>query len=223
MAVLNFLVMEEFDLSFDLISDFKSSFLAFSFRSKKRYGYVTGWNKLLLNEKLEKVPHRDLSVRGLELLNTLEPDLDLSTFEVGPKKIDLDQTEEEEGAKVIPLFKEKKESFIFVSISNLLEEKSKDIWVEFFNLFDSQKFIFLQDEKCNLKKYFLPLLNEKNEYFVQSLKLNGYRGISDEEVVDKWFQDLCLNVAKDSGQAEDIGGSGHVNRVLRDDGKTEVS
>ena len=61
-----------------------------------------------------------------------------------------------------------------------------------------------------------------NEYFVQSLKLNGYRGATDEEVVDKWFQDLCRNVASDTG-AEEVGGSGYVNKVLRDDGKTEVS
>ena len=61
-----------------------------------------------------------------------------------------------------------------------------------------------------------------NEYFVQSLRLNGYRGSTDEEVVDKWFQDLCRNVASDSG-TEDVGASGYVNKVLRDDGKTEVS
>ena len=61
-----------------------------------------------------------------------------------------------------------------------------------------------------------------NEYFVQSLKLNGYRGATDEEVVDKWFQDLCRNVASESG-TEDVGASGYVNKVLRDDGKTEVS
>ena len=57
---------------------------------------------------------------------------------------------------------------------------------------------------------------------MQSLRLNGYRGATDEEVVDKWFQDLCRNVASDSG-AEGVGGSGYVNKVLRDDGKTEVS
>jgi len=76
-------------------------------------------------------------------------------------------------------------------------------------------------DKTNPRNGFFEL--DWNEYFVQSLKLNGYRGDTDEKVVDQWFQDLCLNVAKESGQTGDLGGSGHVNRVLRDDGKTEVS
>jgi len=154
------------DLSFDLVSDFKSSFLAFSFRSKKRYGYITGWNKLFLNEKLEKTPHRDLSVRGLELLNKLEPELELSTFEMGPEIVEPIIKEETEGAEVIPLFKKEKNQFIFVVIKELLGE-SKDLWIEFFNLFESQKFIFIQDKDINLKKDFIPLLSEKNEYFIQ--------------------------------------------------------
>jgi len=76
-------------------------------------------------------------------------------------------------------------------------------------------------DKTNPRNGFFEL--DWNEYFVQSLKLNGYRGDTDEKVVDQWFQDLCLNVAKESGQTGDLGGRGHVNRVLRDDGKTEVS
>ena len=76
-------------------------------------------------------------------------------------------------------------------------------------------------DKANPKNGFFEL--DWNEYFVQSLKLNGYRGTTDEEVVDKWFKDLCMNVAKEDGSAEQLGGSGYVNKVLRDDGKTEVS
>ena len=76
-------------------------------------------------------------------------------------------------------------------------------------------------DKTNPRNGFFEL--DWNEYFVQSLKLNGYRGDTDEMVVDKWFQDLCLNVAKESNQVEELGGSGHVSRVVRDDGKTEVS
>ena len=76
-------------------------------------------------------------------------------------------------------------------------------------------------DKTNPRNGFFEL--DWNEYFVQSLKLNGYRGDTDEMVVDKWFQDLCLNVAKESNQVGELGGSGHVNRVVRDDGKTEIS
>jgi hypothetical protein len=158
------------DCSFDLISDFKSSFLAFSFRSRKRFGYVTGWNKLWLNEKLIKEPNRDVSVRGLELLNTQEPDLDLSTFEIGPKlkdKNDFETNFELEGAEIIPLFQEKKENFLLVSINNLLHEETKGLWLEFFNLFEDQKIIFVQDEGKNYTKELIPHLTEKNTYLVQ--------------------------------------------------------
>lgn len=62
-----------------------------------------------------------------------------------------------------------------------------------------------------------------NEYFVLQLREAGYSGDTDEEVVDKWFQDLCRNVGAESGVNMDRRGSGFVNRALRDDGRTEVS
>ena len=62
-----------------------------------------------------------------------------------------------------------------------------------------------------------------NEYFVLQLRGAGYTGATDEEVVDKWFQELCRNVGAEAGVDMDRRGSGFVNRALRDDGKTEVS
>ena len=76
-------------------------------------------------------------------------------------------------------------------------------------------------DKTNPRNGFFEL--DWNDYFVQSLKLNGYRGKTDEEVVDKWFQDLCLNVAKETGNEDNVGNSGYVSKVVRDDGKTEIS
>ena len=38
-----------------------------------------------------------------------------------------------------------------------------------------------------------------NEYFVLQLKANGYKGDSEEAVVDAWFGELCRNVGNDSG------------------------
>lgn len=34
-----------------------------------------------------------------------------------------------------------------------------------------------------------------NEYFVEWLKNNGFRGSSDEAIVDQWFQTVCKNIA----------------------------
>ncbi len=186
------------DISFDLISDFKSSFLAFSFRSKKRLAYITGWNKLWVNERLEKQPHKDLSVRGLELLNVLIPDLDLSTFEIGPKSMEV---VENEGAEVIPLFAEQKVGFIFVVIDDLLDESKTKNWIEFFSLFEKQKFIFLQNKEQDLKKDFIPSLIDKNEYLIQP---NGNHEVV-RELIEKshtfltdqyWFYLIAAGLGK---------------------------
>jgi hypothetical protein len=61
-----------------------------------------------------------------------------------------------------------------------------------------------------------------NEYFVLQLRSAGYAGGSDEEVVDRWFQELCRNVGSETGVDMERRGSGYVNRALRDDGRTEV-
>ena len=61
-----------------------------------------------------------------------------------------------------------------------------------------------------------------NQYFVEQLRTNGFRGSTDEEVVDQWFQELRRNIASEQELTDQLGGSGYVNRVLRDDGKTEI-
>lgn len=75
--------------------------------------------------------------------------------------------------------------------------------------------------KENIRNGFFEL--DWNEYFIIQLKEQGYDGATEEEIVDKWFQDLCKNVASESGVNMDRRSSGHVNRALRDDGRTEVS
>jgi uncharacterized membrane protein YdbT with pleckstrin-like domain len=74
--------------------------------------------------------------------------------------------------------------------------------------------------KENVRNGFFEL--DWNEYFVVQLKSAGYVGESDEEIVDKWFQELCRNVGAEAGVNMDRRGSGYVNRALRDDGLTEV-
>lgn len=75
--------------------------------------------------------------------------------------------------------------------------------------------------KENVRNGFFEL--DWNEYFVVQLRGAGYTGDTDEEVVDKWFQELCRNVGAEAGVNMDRRGSGYVNRALRDDGLTEVS
>ncbi|NBO28010.1 MAG: hypothetical protein EBX47_10330 [Synechococcaceae bacterium WB8_1B_057] len=75
--------------------------------------------------------------------------------------------------------------------------------------------------KDNLRNGFFEL--DWNEYFVVQLREAGFKGETEEEIVDSWFSELCRNVGSESGVDMERRGSGYVNRALRDDGKTEVS
>lgn len=76
-------------------------------------------------------------------------------------------------------------------------------------------------DKDNLRNGFFEL--DWNEYFVLQLKQAGYKGQSDEEIVDSWFCELCKNIGQETGINMERRGSGYVNRALRDDGKSEIS
>ena len=75
--------------------------------------------------------------------------------------------------------------------------------------------------KENIKNGFFEL--DWNEHFIVQLRKSGYKGGTDEEIVDAWFSELCRNVGKDSGVDMERRGSGYVNRALRDDGRSENS
>jgi hypothetical protein len=61
-----------------------------------------------------------------------------------------------------------------------------------------------------------------NEPFVVQLRLAGYKGDTEEAVVDLWFQDLCRNVGQETGVDMDRRGSGYINVNKLSDGKTEI-
>jgi hypothetical protein len=61
-----------------------------------------------------------------------------------------------------------------------------------------------------------------NEYFVLMLTKSGYRGTTEEEIVDQWFNDLCKTIGEEEGVDMERRGSGYIN-VSRINGKTEVS
>ena len=64
-----------------------------------------------------------------------------------------------------------------------------------------------------------------NEHFVRELRVNGYQGDTEEEVVDAWFKELCGNIAKEQGVASNDTpmGAGFINTKNIGDGKSEVS
>ena len=63
-----------------------------------------------------------------------------------------------------------------------------------------------------------------NEYFVLMLRNNGYTGVTEEEIVDQWFSDLCREVGSDENvPGMDRRGSGYININNLGNGKSEVS
>jgi hypothetical protein len=66
--------------------------------------------------------------------------------------------------------------------------------------------------KDNIRNGFFEL--DWNEYFVLQLKQEGYgfEGDKDEEIVDRWFRELCANVVVDG----DYGGAVNVNTGIID-------
>jgi hypothetical protein len=67
-----------------------------------------------------------------------------------------------------------------------------------------------------------------NKEFVELLSIHGYIGKSDEEIVDKWLNDVCKNIASNEFQGDNVktsalAGNNLVKRTPLGDGKTEIS
>jgi hypothetical protein len=73
----------------------------------------------------------------------------------------------------------------------------------------------------NIRNGFFEL--DWNEYFVLQLKQAGYKGNSEEEIVDQWFQDLCRNIGAEEGVDMERRGSGYINVNNIGNGRVEVS
>lgn len=75
--------------------------------------------------------------------------------------------------------------------------------------------------KDNLRNGFFEL--DWNEYFVEQLRINGYTGETEEEIVDQWFKSLCRDVGAEEGVPMDRRGAGYINVKNLGDGRTEAS
>ena len=75
--------------------------------------------------------------------------------------------------------------------------------------------------KDNVRNGFFEL--DWNEYFVLQLREAGYKGDSEEAIVDSWFGELCRNVGNESGVNMNQRGAGYINVNNLGDGRTEVS
>lgn len=75
--------------------------------------------------------------------------------------------------------------------------------------------------KDNIRNGFFEL--DWNEYFVLQLKQAGYKGESEEAIVDAWFGELCRNVGNEAGINMNQRGAGYINVNNLGNGRTEVS
>jgi hypothetical protein len=77
--------------------------------------------------------------------------------------------------------------------------------------------------KDNIRNGFFEL--DWNEYFVLQLRQAGYgfEGDPEEEIVDRWFRELCANVASEEGIDMTDRGAGFINVRKLSEGKSEVS
>lgn len=91
--------------------------------------------------------------------------------------------------------------------------KRKEPWVDV---------IGFKVNQDNIKNGFYEL--DWNEYFITQLKSEGYgyEGDPDEEIVDRWFRDICLNVANEVGIDMTDRSSGYINVTKLTGGKAEV-
>lgn len=68
-----------------------------------------------------------------------------------------------------------------------------------------------------------------NDLWIDELKANGYQGFTDDQIVQRWFEDLCRGVVdetmnEDDGQPVPFNSNGRtINKVRRDGGPTEYS
>ena len=72
---------------------------------------------------------------------------------------------------------------LFVKKPEATGKEGKEPWVNVLNT---------NFDEGNPNQGFMEL--EWNKPFIEFLRKHGYEGATDEEVVDKWFTDLCKNI-----------------------------
>lgn len=76
--------------------------------------------------------------------------------------------------------------------------------------------------KDNIRNGFYEL--DWNDYFIEKLRFEGYGfdGDPDEEIVSRWFRDICINAAAAEGIDMTDRSSGYINVTKLSGGKAEV-
>jgi hypothetical protein len=65
-----------------------------------------------------------------------------------------------------------------------------------------------------------------NDLWIEYLRLNGYVGVRDEDLIEQWFTDICRSVAEETPEQQPANvpfNSGRIIRQRREGGTTEYS
>lgn len=136
------------------------------------------------------------------------------------QKIEQARTEEQERIKLEKLEKQraarqaKKEKAAEALLSPKdIANKRKEPWVDV---------IGFKVNQDNIRNGFYEL--DWNEYFIVELKKEGYGydGDPDEEIVGRWFKDICINAAIEEGVDMTDRNAGYINVTKLTGGKAEV-
>jgi hypothetical protein len=74
--------------------------------------------------------------------------------------------------------------------------------------------------KDNIKNGFFEL--DWNNEFIEQLVDAGYKGESNEQIVDSWFKTIARNILAEQGQ-DPSRGAGYINTKNLSDDKSEIS
>ena len=80
------------------------------------------------------------------------------------------------------------------------------------------------DPRAGVNGFFFEL--DWNEEFILMLRSNGYTGVTPDQVIDEWFNDLCKAILYEQGLADPNGIGGPLSsttKITTKDGKTEYS
>jgi len=134
------------------------------------------------------------------------------------KILGIDKLEAETEAAVRIKIAAEEGAMVAIEAERLAKMSPKEVATE-----KKEPYIAVLDTKVNpenVRNGFFEL--DWNEYFVLQLTEAGYIGVTEEEIVDQWFQELCRNVGAEQGVGMDRRGSGYVNFNNLGDGKSEV-
>ena len=129
------------------------------------------------------------------------------------KKITGIEAEEKRLAEEAAALEEKEMEQLKVRNPKEYATRRKEPWV---NVLD------VKVNEDNVRNGFFEL--DWNKYFIEQLIQSGYGEEADpeEEIVDRWFRDIVFNMLSEEG-LDTSRGSGYINVVPIDKGKSEVS